>query len=59
MSKVKSSDKDFLHDNNKADGKKKKICGVQNTRVLNAEPGLFVSATTQQRAVSQSDQKLP
>lgn len=24
MSKVKSSDKDFLHDNNKADGKKKK-----------------------------------
>lgn len=58
MSKVKSNDNDFLHDNNKADGKKKKsVYGARNTQVLNAKPDLFVSTTAQQRAVSQSDKK--
>lgn len=40
MSKAKSNDKDFLHDNNnKAD--KKIICGVKNTQVLNVERDLL------------------
>lgn len=62
MSKAKSNDKDFLHDNDNNNSKadeKKIICGVKNTQVLNVEPDLFVSATTQQRAVSQSNQKFP
>lgn len=60
MSKVKSSDKDFLHDNNKADGKKKKIFVVYRTPEfwMQSQVFLFQLPHSKGQSVSQTRSSL-
>lgn len=58
MSKAKSNDKDFLHDNNnKADKKNNLWCKEHPSSERRDRP--FCLTSTQQSAVSQSNQKFP